>query len=1210
MTDFVSPPHPRRVLVLTSALIALTLLGLAAAAGASARSDRSTNTPIIVTALDDGADENGNDCLCGTSDSVCSLRAALQTANACPGADLIQFAISGTIAPYYSLPALSDSSGGTTIDGYSAPGASPNTAPLNEPFNTSVTVALDGRDLAFDGLTITSHHNVVRGLAIYGFDANVGAPYYNGIVIAGGRENLIAGNFLGLTADGSQGSNFQRAGVNVTALAKQNVIGGALPADRNVISGNRFAGVRIEGNLALTNTVQGNLIGPALDGASVLTGSQQMYGVQLTNIAYENLVLDNVISGNNVVGVAISDSAGGNEVRGNVIGPAADGEAMLTGSTQGDGVWINTSARDNLVQANLISGNRSNGVRLTGSGTFQNRVWGNTIGPAASGGPLPGSGQAVGVYLDDGATTNQVGDSADAAASNRIAFHTLTAVAVVGNSPYNRVQRNDLTNNGLSASPLAPGLDLGADGITPDDPGDGDGGPNRLQNRPLIGGVTALSNQVQLDLFVDSSASNAQFPLTIDFYQAEAGAAPGQVAAGQAWVGSLLYESTPTTVTKRFTAITPPSDGDMLVATATDAFGNTSEFSQAAPLSQNAFIVTDLGDSPDANVGDCQCLTLSAVCTLRAAIEEANACPGPHAASFAAAGTIVLTSALPALTDPAGMWIDGTSAPGARVNTASLSSPINALLTVTLNGNDQVADGLVLDSDQNRVDGLVITQCTNRALVIRGSANEVAGNFIGVAADGITGAMQQQVGIAIEEGATDNQIGGSAAADRNLISSNISAGIVITGPGSDRNVIIGNSIGPDLSGSNLPDGREQQIGVWIGGGAQENRIGGSDSAGAAPDLSSSSNLISGNRQAGVYLGPGSGRAQVMDNTIGPAAGGQNVIVAGAQTDGIVIEDSSDNQVGRLGQANQISGNDQAGVRIRGAAASQNLILANLIGPGRTGATPLTGSQQQHGVIIEAGAHENQVGDTAGSLFTWPGNTVRFNSQEGIIVTGEDTIQNRLSGNIVVNGPGRAIDLGGDGFTANDSGDADLGPNRLQNFPAIATILYPEAGAGSLTPHEPMLISFMVDSEVVYASYPITVELYRADSMASGQPLMFLGTANYPFHAAQNIISVLVEPVQAPRFWWPIVATATDHYGNTGEISAPFCPSAYPDVDHSGFVDVVDIMLVASVIGRTPSIYDSNCDGVVNTTDVAALAIAWQSCLAASALPEHAPYACR
>ncbi|MBK9096135.1 MAG: hypothetical protein IPM84_25935 [Anaerolineae bacterium] len=64
--------------------------------------------------------------------------------------------------------------------------------------------------------------------------------------------------------------------------------------------------------------------------------SQQLYESNFTNIAYDNLVLDNVISGNSVAGVVLLDSAGGNLVRGNIIGPAVGGEALLVGSVQSD----------------------------------------------------------------------------------------------------------------------------------------------------------------------------------------------------------------------------------------------------------------------------------------------------------------------------------------------------------------------------------------------------------------------------------------------------------------------------------------------------------------------------------------------------------------------------------------------------------------------------------------------------------------------------------------------------------------------------------------------------------------------------------------------------------------------------------------------------------------------------------------------------------
>lgn len=1180
----------RRMFIAIGVLLTLTLL--LAAAAAAARSGAAVNSLLIVNTLDDAADAAPNDCLCMTSDNLCSLRAALQTANACPGPDVIHFALAGVITPYYPLPALTDTSGGVTIDGYSAPGASPNTNPFTATVNAVLTIALDGRNLAFDGLTINSHNNVVRGLAIYDFDNAIGAPYYNAIVISGGQSNVITGNFLGLTTDGSRGSSFQRAGVNVRALAKQNIIGGTAPADRNVISGNRYAGVRIEGNLALTNTVQGNLIGPALSGTAVLSDSQQLYGVLITNIAYENLVLDNVISGNSVAGVVISDSAGANRVQGNIIGPTASADAALSGSAQSDGVWINTSASSNLVQANLISANRSNGVRINGSGTFHNDVWGNTIGPTLTGDPLPGSTQAVGVRISDGATTNRVGNGDDGDASNRIAYQTLTAVIIEGNSArYNRVRGNHLAGNGPSAA--ARGIDLGGDGSTPDDPGDADAGPNSLQNRPVISNVISLINQVQVDLSVDSSSANAAYPLTIDFYQAEAGATAGQTAAGETWLGSVLYTTPQLAATQRFTASAIPGNHDLIVATATDATGNTSEFSAAVEVSQSAMAVNDLGDAPDADLGDCLCSTAAGVCTLRAALQTAGICPGLQAIGFALAGAITPATPLPALTNPTGTWIDGFSAPGAQANSAAPTSPINARLTITLSGSDQLADGLLLDAGSNHITGLALAQFTNRGLVIRSSHNTVSGNFIGIEANGSSGSWQQQVGVAVENGAAYNQIGGLTPADRNLISGNLSAGVFITGAGSDFNSVIGNFIGPNAAGNAAPNGAGQQVGVWIGSGAQYNRIGLAAAADAAQTQTASSNLISSNQQAGIYLSAGSSQTLVVNNTIGPVANGQSIMTNGIQTDGIVIEDASANEIGRLGQANQISGQDQAGVRIKGGAASQNLILANLIGPASSGALPLLGSHQVYGLVIEEGAHDNQIGDTASSLALWPGNTVRYNNQQGIVVLGGETINNRLSGNILVNGPGPAIDLDGDGLTPNDEADPDSGPNRLQNSPAVILAFYPNSDPGRPGASTPISITYRIDSAPLNASYPITVEFFRADSMVSGQALSYLGATSYAAPDAQAVVSTLVYPIQATNFWWPLVAIATDGQGNTSELSAPFCPGAYPDVNRSGHVDLVDIMLVARTLGRTPYVYDSNCDGVLAVDDLRAIAAAWQ-----------------
>ncbi|MBK9096134.1 MAG: hypothetical protein IPM84_25930 [Anaerolineae bacterium] len=92
-------------------------------------------------------------------------------------------------------------------------------------------------------------------------------------------------------------------------------------------------------------------------------------------------------------------------------------------------------------------------------------------------------------------------------------------------------------------------------------------------------------------------------------------------------------------------------------------------------LSQNAFAVTNLGDSADANVGDCLSPRRTLVGTLRAALRRLTPARD-HAIGFLVAGVIVPTS-LPALTDPAGLWIDGTIAGRPCQHFFAFSSPID-----------------------------------------------------------------------------------------------------------------------------------------------------------------------------------------------------------------------------------------------------------------------------------------------------------------------------------------------------------------------------------------------------------------------------------------------------------------------------------------------------------------------------------------------------
>src|SRR5262249_40588567 len=154
---------------------------------------------------------------------------AILDANSNPGADVIQFAIPGsgvqTIATASEL-AVTEA---ILIDGYSQTGAAPNTDPIAD--NAVILIELAGGG-ASDGLTITGGSTTVEGLSLYGFQT--------AIALSTAADNLIQGNFIGLTASGAVTSGNVN-GVTITSTTGLDRIGDSTPAARNVISGNSTA---------------------------------------------------------------------------------------------------------------------------------------------------------------------------------------------------------------------------------------------------------------------------------------------------------------------------------------------------------------------------------------------------------------------------------------------------------------------------------------------------------------------------------------------------------------------------------------------------------------------------------------------------------------------------------------------------------------------------------------------------------------------------------------------------------------------------------------------------------------------------------------------------------------------------------------------------------------------------------------------------------
>jgi len=314
------------------------------------------------------------------------------------------------------------------------------------------------------------------------------------------------------------------------------------------------------------------------------------------------------------------------------------------------------------------------------------------------------------------------------------------------------------------------------------------------------------------------------------------------------------------------------------------------------------FIVTSTSDAPDADTGDGVCDNGLGACTLRAAIEQANATVGLDTISFSIGSgvqTIRPATALPAIMDA--VVIDGTTQPGFA------GKPI-----IELNGDaaPDYADGLFILAGGSTVRGLVVNGFNEGILLMFGGGNTVAGNFVGTNVAG-TGADGNFNGILISE-STNNTIGGTTPADRNILSGNSSAGVYVAG--ADGNTIMGNYVGTDYTGL-----------VAIandGGGVGVNNLGSGNLIGGVTQ--GAGNLISGNGNGGMFLGLVAENNVVQGNLIGTDATGSTPLPNNGP--GVAISSEGNNTVGGIvpGARNIISGNAGVGIWAAGGPDGDTL----------------------------------------------------------------------------------------------------------------------------------------------------------------------------------------------------------------------------------------------------------------------------------------------
>ena len=659
-----------------------------------------------------------------------------------------------------------------------------------------------------------------------------------------------------------------------------------------------FSGDGIVVSVGGSNVIQSNHIGTDVrgltnqgnqgDGITLFDSSDNVVGFGSPGIP--NVDPGNVISGNGGAGVRVGGSGQDNKISGNLIGTDATGLAPLGNNIDGVFVQARFTQIGELGEGNVISANGRDGIHVQsaqGAKADGTLMIDNRIGTDASGeGALPNVRH--GVFLGGGSSDSLVLDGV-------VAFNQGDGVSIPGGSN-NRVDGALIHDNGDL------GIDLGPNGVTLNDPGDGDSGANGLQNSPEIASVVLSPSSLQVNGTIGTTA-NTTVSIQV-FVSRECDGIAGEGAVG---IGADGVTTNGSGNANFSVDAAHQFAGRVLTATATTPAG-TSEFSGCFTIPfAHTFTVNTTADNGDATP-DGACNDGANHCSLREAIQEANAASGEDLIAFAipSAGvhTIAPASALPPLTGLA--TVDGTTQPG------FVSTPLIELRGTSAGTG---TDGLVVAAGPSVIRGLAINRFNGDGIEISASnENAIERNFIGTDPAGTTDLGNGGNGVNV--GTAINTIGGPGLA--NVISGNQGAGVLLTDA---INLVVGNKIGTDVTGSaalgNSGDGVRATDNL--------NHIGD-----PGPALR---NVISANGGDGVEIATSS--VTVKGNYIGTDAAGTADL--GNGSDGVRLSGSG---IASQVRNNVIGGNGLNGVEITQAPGNgtPNTVAGNLIGLGADGTT--------------------------------------------------------------------------------------------------------------------------------------------------------------------------------------------------------------------------------------------------------------------------------
>ena len=453
--------------------------------------------------------------------------------------------------------------------------------------SASFSLGNDGRGIVISGdnNTIGGTTNTNPASACVGDCNLVSAGGDSGMVFTASAENnTVQGNFVGLNHVGTIAK--ANAGHGLELDGENNIIGSTSANGRNIFSGNDNSGILLSGT---GHSIIGNFIGTRILGLQDIGNTQN--GIEFNVGGANNITIGggtagegNIISGNDQNGILVSTGSTLVTIQGNTIGLRETGISDLGNSQNGIFIAGATSitvgsdgdATNDATEGNTISGNDASGIEISNSSSVI--IAGNLIGTEDDGETARGN-TLHGIYLNNGSNANRIGsDNSDTNESNTIAFNGGDGVFVEDSTTIN----NTISFNSIHDN-TELGIDLAINGVTANDAGDTDVGPNRLVNFPVINDAEIIGDNLEVEgtLDLDTTETNA----TIEIYKSDNDATGN--GEGEIFIGSLAGS---TSWSASFTT-NDISLGDELTALVTDENGNTSEFSSQALVEEGGVAI-------------------------------------------------------------------------------------------------------------------------------------------------------------------------------------------------------------------------------------------------------------------------------------------------------------------------------------------------------------------------------------------------------------------------------------------------------------------------------------------------------------------------------------------------------------------------------------------------------------------------------------------